>query len=50
LNVFGIISALLAPVITGILTDLTGTLVVGFYCGAVIVLSGTFFLLFVNVS
>jgi MFS family permease len=50
LNVFGITSAILAPVITGILTDLTGTLVVGFYCGAGIVLLGAFFLLFANDS
>jgi len=35
-----------APVVTGILADLTGTLAYGFYFGAVVVLLGTLFIFF----
>ena len=48
LNVFAMASSIFAPIITGALADLTGTLAIGFYLGAAIVFSGTVFLLLVK--
>lgn len=46
LNVAAMSSSILAPFITGLLADFTGGLAEGFYFGAVVVLSGTFFVAF----
>ena len=45
LNVFAMGSSIVAPVVTGFLADLTGTLAYGFYFGGLVVLLGTFFVL-----
>jgi MFS family permease len=44
LNVFAMGSSIVAPVVTGILADLTGTLAYGFYFGGAVVLLGTLFI------
>ena len=46
LNVFAMGSSIAAPVVTGLLADLTGTLAYGFFFGGVVVLLGTLFILF----
>jgi len=45
LNVFAMGSSIVAPVVTGIFADLTGTLAYGFYFGGAVVLLGTLFIL-----
>jgi len=45
LNVFAMGSSIVAPVVTGVLADLSGTLAYGFYFGGVVVLLGTLFVL-----
>ena len=44
LNVSAMGSSIVAPVVTGVLADLTGTLAYGFYFGGIIVLLGTLFI------
>jgi MFS family permease len=44
LNVFGMSSSILAPLITGVLADLTGSLSYGFYFGGCIVFLGFLFI------
>lgn len=46
MNVFAMGSSIVAPVVTGVLADLTGTLAYGFYFGGIVVLLGTLFILF----
>ncbi|HUK28188.1 MAG TPA: MFS transporter [Candidatus Acidoferrales bacterium] len=48
LNVFAMGSSILAPVITGVLADASGTLSYGFYAGSVVVIIGTGFLALVT--
>jgi len=43
LNFSGMFSAIAAPSLTGLIADLTGGLVWGFYLGAILVAAGTFF-------
>lgn len=45
LNVFAMGSSIVAPVVTGALADLTGTLAYGFYFGGFVVLFGTLFVM-----
>src|SRR5579885_1602042 len=46
LNVAAMSSSILAPFITGLFADFTGRLAVGFYFGAIVVLSGSLFVAF----
>ncbi len=46
MNVFAMGSSIFAPVVTGVLADLTGSLSYGFYFGAAVVLFGIIFVLF----
>jgi MFS family permease len=48
LNVFAMSSSIFAPLITGVLADLSGTLADGFYFGAVIILLGFGLMLLTN--
>jgi MFS family permease len=45
LNVFAMGSSIIAPVVTGVLADMTGTLAYGFYFGGAVVLFGIVFVL-----
>jgi len=47
-NFFGMCGSILAPYITGFLTDLTGTMDMGFYFAAVLIVIGTITSLFIN--
>lgn len=47
-NFFGMISSVLAPFITGLITDATNTQVLGFYLSVVMLLIGTAFFLIAN--
>jgi MFS family permease len=46
LNVVAMSSSIAAPIITGVLADVSGTLIYGFYFGVIIVAMGPIFLLF----
>ena len=45
LNVFGMSSSILAPVLTGFFADVTGSLSYGFYFRAIVVFLGLIFIL-----